>query len=101
MGGTDFGFGFGERARFRVSVLKAKGNVGIVLRQIPSEKTRESEDINVLDTVADEISEFARAVRGGPAPETGGAEGLEVISVLNAAIASVESGKAESVADFR
>lgn len=35
-GGTDFGFGFGEKARFRVSVLKAKGNVGIVLRQIPS-----------------------------------------------------------------
>ncbi len=36
IGGTDFGFGFGEAARFRVSVLKAKGNVGIVLRQIPS-----------------------------------------------------------------
>lgn len=35
-GGTDFGFGFGEKARFRVSVLKGKGNVGIVLRQIPT-----------------------------------------------------------------
>ncbi|MDD4871419.1 MAG: type IV pilus twitching motility protein PilT [Kiritimatiellae bacterium] len=35
-GGTDFGFGFGDKARFRVSVLKAKGNVGIVLRQIPN-----------------------------------------------------------------
>jgi twitching motility protein PilT len=35
-GGTDFGFGFGEAARFRVSVLKCKGNVGIVLRLIPS-----------------------------------------------------------------
>jgi len=35
-GGTDFGFGFGDKARFRVSVLKSKGNVGIVLRQIPS-----------------------------------------------------------------
>ncbi len=35
-GGTDFGFGFGEAARFRVSVLKSKGNVGIVLRLIPS-----------------------------------------------------------------
>jgi twitching motility protein PilT len=33
-GGTDFGFSFGEKARFRVSVLKQKGNVGIVLRQI-------------------------------------------------------------------
>jgi twitching motility protein PilT len=35
-GGSDFGFGFGEKARFRVSILKAKGGVGIVLRQIPS-----------------------------------------------------------------
>ena len=35
-GGTDFGFGFGEAARFRVSVLKTKGNVGVVLRQIPT-----------------------------------------------------------------
>lgn len=33
-GGSDFGFGFGDKARFRVSVLKQKGNVGIVLRQI-------------------------------------------------------------------
>jgi len=36
-GGTDFGFSFGEQARFRVSVLKAKGNVGVVLRLIPSD----------------------------------------------------------------
>ncbi len=35
-GGTDFGFSFGKAARFRVSVLKAKGHIGIVLRQIPS-----------------------------------------------------------------
>jgi twitching motility protein PilT len=35
-GGADFGFAFGEKARFRVSVLKAKGNYGMVLRQIPN-----------------------------------------------------------------
>jgi twitching motility protein PilT len=34
-GGADFGFAFGDKARFRVSVLKAKGNYGLVLRQIP------------------------------------------------------------------
>jgi twitching motility protein PilT len=34
-GGADFGFAFGEKARFRVSVLKAKTNYGMVLRQIP------------------------------------------------------------------
>ncbi|MEX2118541.1 MAG: PilT/PilU family type 4a pilus ATPase [Pirellulales bacterium] len=36
VGGTDFGFAFGSAARFRVSVFKQKGNVGIVLRQIPN-----------------------------------------------------------------
>src|SRR5438132_3888925 len=35
-GGADFGFAFGELARFRVSVFKAKGDFGMVLRQIPS-----------------------------------------------------------------
>jgi twitching motility protein PilT len=34
-GGADFGFAFGDKARFRVSVLKSKGNYGLVLRQIP------------------------------------------------------------------
>ncbi len=36
-GGADFGFAFLDKARFRVSVLKAKGNYGMVLRQIPKD----------------------------------------------------------------
>ena len=35
-GGADFAIPFGDSARFRVSVLKAKGNYGLVLRLIPS-----------------------------------------------------------------
>ncbi|HTB63638.1 MAG TPA: type IV pilus twitching motility protein PilT [Opitutales bacterium] len=35
VGGADFAFAFMDKARFRVSVLKAKGNYGMVLRQIP------------------------------------------------------------------
>ena len=35
-GGTDFGFAFGDLARFRVSVFKQKGYYGIALRLIPS-----------------------------------------------------------------
>src|SRR6266480_2202045 len=35
-GGADFGFAFGELARFRVSVFKEKGQFGVVARQIPS-----------------------------------------------------------------
>ena len=33
-GGAEFGFGFKDLARFRVSVLKQKGTIGVVLRQI-------------------------------------------------------------------
>jgi len=35
-GGTDFGFAYGEAARFRVSVFRQKGDLAIVLRQIPN-----------------------------------------------------------------
>jgi len=35
-GGADFGFAFGDMARFRVSIFKQKGFVGMVLRQIPN-----------------------------------------------------------------
>ena len=36
-GGSDFGFAFGDKARFRVSIFKQKGNTGLVLRQIPND----------------------------------------------------------------
>ena len=36
-GGSDFGFAFGDQARFRVSIFRQKGNVAMVLRQIPVE----------------------------------------------------------------
>ena len=35
-GGTDFGFAFGDAARFRVAIFKQKGNVTLVLRLIPT-----------------------------------------------------------------
>lgn len=36
VGGADFGFSFGDKARFRVSVFRERGNVGIAMRQIPN-----------------------------------------------------------------
>ena len=36
-GGTDFGFAFGDQARFRVAVFKQRGHIGMVLRRIPNE----------------------------------------------------------------
>ncbi|MBL8853551.1 MAG: type IV pilus twitching motility protein PilT [Planctomycetaceae bacterium] len=35
-GGSDFGFAFGDKARFRVSIFKQRGNISMVLRQIPT-----------------------------------------------------------------
>ena len=36
VGGSDFGFAFGDMARFRVSIFKQRGNIAMVLRQIPN-----------------------------------------------------------------
>lgn len=35
-GGCDFGFAFGDKGRFRVSVFRQKGNISMVLRLIPT-----------------------------------------------------------------
>lgn len=49
-GGADFGFAFGDQARFRVAIFKQKGNVGLVLRQIPN-KIMSFEDIGLPYTI--------------------------------------------------
>ena len=36
-GGTDFGFAYGDVARFRVAIFRQKGSVALVLRLIPTE----------------------------------------------------------------
>ena len=53
VGSTDFGFSYGEQARFRVAVFKQRGYTGIVLRLIPNkllsfEEIGLSEDIKRL-----------------------------------------------------
>ncbi len=36
-GSSDFGFAYADKARFRVSIFKQRGNIAMVLRQIPNE----------------------------------------------------------------
>ncbi len=36
-GSADFGFAYGDAARFRVSIFKQRGHIAMVLRQIPNE----------------------------------------------------------------
>jgi twitching motility protein PilT len=50
VGSTDFGFSYGEQARFRVSVFKQRGYTGIVLRLIPNKLLSFSE-IGLSDEV--------------------------------------------------
>ena len=52
IGGADFGFAFGDQARFRVSILKQKGYVGLVLRQIPN-KLKSFEQIGLPMVIKD------------------------------------------------
>ncbi len=52
------------------------------------------------DPLVEQMSEFAGAIRGTAEVETGGEEGLAVVSVLQAAIASVARGTAVDVAEF-
>jgi len=54
-GGADFGFAYMSKARFRVSVLRAKGSYGMVLRQIPNDLFSLS-DIGLPDKIKELIS---------------------------------------------
>ena len=50
VGGSDFGFGFGDMARFRVSIFKQRGSIAMVLRQIPN-KLLTIEQLGLPDVV--------------------------------------------------
>ena len=50
IGGSDFGFSFGDEARFRVAIFMEKGNIGIAMRLIPS-KLMTFEEIGLPEKV--------------------------------------------------
>ncbi|MDX2109340.1 MAG: type IV pilus twitching motility protein PilT [Verrucomicrobiota bacterium] len=79
-GGADFGFAFMDKARFRVSVMKSKGNYGMVLRTIPK-KMFGIRDIGLPDR----IKELLTRPRGlilvtGP---TGSGKSTTLASMIN------------------
>jgi len=53
------------------------------------------------DCMAEQMTEFARCIRDGATPETGGPEGIEVVAVLEAVIESAATGQAVDVSDYR
>ena len=65
------------------------------------EKERSELDIETLDTVVDELEEFAENVRTGSRPETGGSEALEVVAVFEGLVESVQTGAVVDLAEVR
>ena len=58
---------------------------------------RREVDTPVLDTIADELVEFAAAIHGEASPETDGAVGRSVVAVLEAVVESAASGASVDV----
>jgi predicted dehydrogenase len=65
------------------------------------ETARTDEPVETVDTIADELAEFAARIREGGRPMTGGEEGLEVAAVMEAIQASVASGRAVALSEIR
>lgn len=79
-GGTDFGFAYLDKARFRVAVFKSKGCLGLVLRQIPN-KMFSLREIGLPD----KVKELLNRPRGlilvtGP---TGSGKSTTLASMIN------------------
>ncbi|HEX5936207.1 MAG TPA: Gfo/Idh/MocA family oxidoreductase [Actinomycetota bacterium] len=66
-----------------------------------SDPVRSEQAVETLDTITDEMAEFAKNVRDGGRPETGISEAIEVAAVLEAIGRSVEAGSTVDVSDLR
>ena len=79
-GSGDFGFAYGEEARFRVAIFKQKGNCSLVLRRIPS-KLLTFEQIG-LPTMAEQICRRPRGMFLVTGP-TGSGKTTTLASMIN------------------
>jgi predicted dehydrogenase len=69
--------------------------------QARTDPARNEHEIETVDTIVDEVAEFARCIRGEEETETGVVEAIEVAAVLQAIGRSVESGCSVDLADVR
>ena len=69
--------------------------------QTRSDPVRSEQEVETIDTMVDELAEFARCIRGDGVPETGLAEAIEVAVVLEGIGRSIESGTSVDLADLR
>jgi predicted dehydrogenase len=69
--------------------------------QSRGDAVRTEQEVETIDTMVDEIAEFARCIRGGNQPETGIGEAIEVAAVLEAIGRSLETGRSVNLAELR
>lgn len=85
-----------------IHVLGTQGNLrwdramGLVFETAAG---RESIPIEENDTLYEEIDEFVRCILDGKSPETGGAEGLAAVAVVEAALLSSQRGRPVDVSE--
>lgn len=65
--------------------------------QKTTDQVRSAIPVEAGDALAEEMAEFARCIQGKAEPETGGAEALAVVAVMEAIIESQKTGKAAEV----
>jgi predicted dehydrogenase len=65
------------------------------------ERERTEQPVEVLDTVKDELEEFAVNIRTGSEPETGGTEGMEAVVVLEGIVESAATGRVVDLDEVR
>jgi predicted dehydrogenase len=61
---------------------------------------REEISLEEVDTIQEEIDEFARCIATGERPEVGGAEGLAAVAVVEAAVLSNQRGRPVEIAEL-
>ena len=70
-----------------------------LLVQSISDKEPGQVEVGILDTVSDQLKEFALSIQGEAQPETGGLEGLRAVAVMEAAVAAAANGGTVDVED--
>ncbi len=65
------------------------------------EKERTEHPVESLDTVKDQLEEFAVNVREGRRPETGGPEALEAVAILEGIVESATTGRVVDLDEVR
>lgn len=82
---------------FGMKAAAFNDNDGKTLEVQPTTGERRPVNLEPVDPVVDQLVEFGKVIRGEAEPETGAAEGMAVVSVLEAMVESSETGVAVDV----